>query len=111
MVFWEVWHKGEKVGYLSLTVKTAMELYEVGNLMIDPRFKGKGVMTAAVRALTYSDYGEEYYSEVRASNMASRKLFLRCGFKEYAFMSTNCGPMHYFRKGDEHGKKKTAAVE
>jgi len=68
------------VGTISLT--ETPEGIEVGNLVLDPSYRGRGIMQRAVTQLT----GEPgtYVAYVKPENRASRRVFEATGFDDEA---------------------------
>jgi len=73
----------EVAGSLSLT-KTK-EGIEVGNVLLDDRFRGQGIMTKAIRKLTKSK-NKDFCARILLENIDSQNLFERCGFTKVAYI-------------------------
>jgi RimJ/RimL family protein N-acetyltransferase len=67
---------GRAIGTIS--VATSADGKEIGNLLLDPAWRGRGLMHAAVAQLT-TEPGR-YFARVKPGNTASERVFLRCGF-------------------------------
>ena len=65
------------IGTISLT--ETMDGREIGNLVLDPAFRGQGIMRRAVEQLT-TEPGT-YVAEVKAGNEASLGVFAATGFE------------------------------
>ena len=64
------------VGTISVTARSDGD--EVGNLLFDERYRGRGLMRAALEQVTV-DNGR-YYALVRPDNEASLRVFSAAGF-------------------------------
>ena len=70
-------------GALSLTA--TKEGIEVGNIILDKNFRGKGIMTEAINKLVKNKKGK-FYARILLENFNSQNLFERCGFKKTAYI-------------------------
>lgn len=70
----------------SLSLKKTPEGIEVGNVILDNNFRGKGIMTNLINELVKKSKGKVFYARVFLTNTDSQKLFERCGFKKIAYI-------------------------
>ncbi len=68
------------VGTISVTM--AGDGREIGNLLLDRAYRGRGLMQRAVAQLTASP--ARYFARVKAGNTASERVFRAAGFAERA---------------------------
>lgn len=73
----------EVAGSLSLT-KTK-EGIEIGNVLLDNRFRGQGIMTKAIRKLI-KNKNKDFFARILLENIDSQNLFERCGFTKVAYI-------------------------
>ena len=73
----------EVAGSLSLT-KTKSGI-EIGNILLDDRFRGKGIMTEAIKKII-KNKNKKFYARIILENTASQNLFERCGFVKSAYI-------------------------
>ena len=66
------------VGTISLSARG--DEVEVGNLILDPAARGRGLMRQAVSLL--SSKPGVYFAEVKSDNESSLRVFRACGFEE-----------------------------
>ena len=71
---------GEVIGTISVTDTDRGS--EIGNLALDHRYRGRGLMTEAVRQLTEAP--GDYFAEVKPDNHPSLAVFERAGFTRSA---------------------------
>jgi len=64
------------VGTISVAETSAGK--EIGNLVLDPRYRGRGIMRRAVEQLT-AEPGR-YLAEIKADNEPSQRVFAAAGF-------------------------------
>ena len=77
-LFFEIWLGRKKVGFISRSRIETLQ-YEIGNLMLKKKFRGRGIMSWAVGIL--SAYDEDvYYARTLEENISSRNVFIRAGF-------------------------------
>ena len=69
------------VGTISLSAR-GRDVFEVGNLILDERYRGQGLMRAAVEQLTLAP--GTYIAEVKIGNEPSFAVFRATGFSESA---------------------------
>ena len=72
---------GEVAGYGSVTV--AADSADIGNIAVAENYRGGGIGTALLKKLceTAKNKGaEKVFLEVRVSNAAAMRLYLKCGF-------------------------------
>jgi len=62
----------------TISVAEREDGFELGNLVLDERFRGRGLMTGAVEQLSRS--GGTFYARVKPGNDASAAVFERAGF-------------------------------
>lgn len=74
--FYVIEEQGEVVGTISITTTASGK--EVGNLIIDERHRGRGLMRRAIEELT-AEPGR-YFCEVKVDNEASQRVFRQVGF-------------------------------
>ena len=74
--FFVIEEGGEVVGTISVTETGRGR--EIGNLVLDHRYRGRGLMTEAVRELTVEP--GNYFAEVKPGNQQSLAVFERAGF-------------------------------
>ncbi len=67
---------GRAIGTISVT--TSADGQEIGHLLLDPAWRGRGLMHAAVAQLT-TEPGR-YFARVKPGNTASERVFLHSGF-------------------------------
>jgi RimJ/RimL family protein N-acetyltransferase len=75
--FYVIELEGKVVGTISAVYKDGMT--ELGNLTLDNRYRGLGLMTQAVSILTQSP--GTYFATTLIHNVKSQQVFERCGFK------------------------------
>lgn len=75
--------ENEVAGSLSLT-KTK-EGIEIGNVLLDDRFRGQGIMTKAIRKLVKTK-NKVFCARILLENIDSQNLFERCGFTKVAYI-------------------------
>jgi RimJ/RimL family protein N-acetyltransferase len=76
--FYVIEEDGAVAGTISVT--ETREGNEIGNLILDEAYRGRGLMTQAVARLT--EQPGRYFSRVKTDNAASVGVFLRAGFTE-----------------------------
>lgn len=81
--FYIIEDKDRVIGALSLT-KTK-EGIEVGNIILDEDYRGKGIMTKAIGKLV-KNKKHKFYARILLDNLSSQNLFSRCGFKKTAYV-------------------------
>jgi len=64
------------IGTISVAETSAGK--EIGNLILDPQYRGRGIMSQAVAQLTV-DPGR-YVAEIKADNEPSQRVFAAAGF-------------------------------
>ena len=72
---------GEIAGYGGVTV--AADTADIGNIAVAENYRGGGIGTALVQKLcekAKTRGAEKVFLEVRVSNSAAMKLYLKCGF-------------------------------
>ena len=72
---------GEIAGYGGVTV--AADSADIGNIAVAENYRGSGIGTALLQKLcekAKEKGAEKVFLEVRVSNSAAMKLYLRCGF-------------------------------
>lgn len=74
--FYVIEDNGVVVGTISAT--TRADGIEIGNLVLDPAARGKGLMRDAVRQLTSA--AGHYFAKVKPGNTASLNVFAETGF-------------------------------
>jgi RimJ/RimL family protein N-acetyltransferase len=74
--FYVVEEEGQVVGTIS--VSDTPNGREIGNLVLDEAFRGRGLMRRAVEELTAAP--GIYYAEIKPDNHASRAVFRETGF-------------------------------
>ena len=73
---------GDIAGYGGITV--AADSADIGNIAIAENYRGGGIATALLQKLcekAKEGGAEKVFLEVRVSNSAAMKLYLKCGFK------------------------------
>lgn len=75
--------ENEVAGSLSLT-KTK-EGIEIGNVLLDDRFRGQGIMTKAIGKLI-KNKNKVFCARILLENIDSQNLFERCGFTKVAYI-------------------------
>lgn len=75
--FYVIEEDGKVIGTIS-SKKVGLSAYEIGNLTLDEEYRGRGLMTEAVKLMmnTYFDY----YATTLPENVKSQAVFLRAGF-------------------------------
>ena len=76
VAFYVIEEEGQVVGTIS--VSDTAKGCEIGNLVLDERFRGRGLMRRAVEQLTAAP--GTYYAEIKADNDPSRAVFRETGF-------------------------------
>ena len=72
---------GEIAGYGGITV--AADSADIGNIAVSENYRGGGIGTALLQKLcekAKEKGAEKVFLEVRVSNTAAMKLYLKCGF-------------------------------
>ena len=72
---------GEIAGYGGITV--AVDSADIGNIAVSENYRGGGIGTAILQKLcekAKEKGAEKVFLEVRVSNTAAMKLYLKCGF-------------------------------
>ena len=72
---------GEVAGYGGITV--AADSADIGNIAVSENYRGGGIGTALLKKLckiAKEKGAEKVFLEVRVSNTAAMKLYLKCGF-------------------------------
>lgn len=77
--FYVLEEEGEVIGAVSLTDQ-GPDGIEVGNVLLDRCYRGRGLMTAAIRDLCAGP--ARYFARILPGNTASQSLFGRVGFTE-----------------------------
>lgn len=77
VAFFVIEEDGQVVGTISVT--TTAEGKEIGNLLLDMAYRGRGLMRRAVEQLT-AEPGR-YFSRVKPANLPSQRVFLASGFE------------------------------
>lgn len=62
----------------TISVAETGEGTEIGNLILDPQCRGRGIMRHAVEQLTLEP--GHYVAEIKADNEPSRRVFAAAGF-------------------------------
>jgi RimJ/RimL family protein N-acetyltransferase len=78
VAFFVIEEDGAVVGTISVTNRGPD--CEVGNLVLDPACRGRGLMRQAVEQLTAAP--GEYFADVKAGNTPSLNVFRAAGFSE-----------------------------
>ena len=78
--FYVIEEDGNVIGTISVTDTDRGR--EIGNLVLDDRYRGRGLMTQAVRELT--EPPGDYFAEVKPGNHQSLAVFERAGFTQSA---------------------------
>jgi len=81
--FYVIIVKNNIAGAVSMT-KTK-EGIEIGNVVLDEKYKGQGVMTEAIKKLIKNNK-KIFYARILLDNNRSQLLFERCGFKKTAYI-------------------------
>jgi len=77
VAFYVIEQDGRVVGTISVTATADGK--EIGNLLLDPSCRGRGLMRRAVEQLT-SEPGR-YFSRVKTDNTPSQRVFIGTGFE------------------------------
>jgi RimJ/RimL family protein N-acetyltransferase len=88
--FFVIEEDGRVVGTISLTRRDRQ--VEVGNLVLDPSSRGRGLMRQAVTLLTAQP--GDYVADVKAGNDRSLRVFRAAGFSE----TESGGVVHFTRR-------------
>ena len=78
--FYVLEEDGRIIGSVSLTEH--LEGVEVGNILLDAKYRGRGLMHVAISNLISQAPGKRYYARVLAGNENSLRLFRSSGFKD-----------------------------
>jgi RimJ/RimL family protein N-acetyltransferase len=78
-----IWHKRERIGFFSIRAFGANS-YEIGNLMIDPKFRGKSFMTKALDLYLDREapLAADFVAFVKPDNIGSKRTFEKLGFSQ-----------------------------
>ena len=76
--FFVIEEDGMVVGTISVTVR--VDDHEIGNIILDPAYRGRGLMRRAVAQLTAAP--GDYFADVKAGNTPSLNVFRATGFSE-----------------------------
>ena len=78
VTFFVIEEDGSVVGTVSVTVRSGDR--EIGNVVLDPAYRGRGLMRRAVEQLTAP--AGDYFADVKAGNVSSLNVFRGAGFNE-----------------------------
>jgi RimJ/RimL family protein N-acetyltransferase len=76
--FFVIEEDGVVVGTISVTAR--VDDQEIGNIILDPAYRGRGLMRRAVEQLTAAP--GDYFADVKAGNTPSLNVFRATGFSE-----------------------------
>ena len=84
--FWMFESSSEKIGFVRLDFDSALKLYEI-SIVINPSLRGKGfgkeILNRAIENCLTQNADSNFIAEAHINNLASRSLFLNCGFREF----------------------------
>lgn len=84
--FWFFENEVERIGLVRFDLDSRLDHYEIA-ITINPKLRGKGfgkkILCLSVEKFFALNSEAALYAEVHKLNVASRQLFLNCGFSEF----------------------------